>query len=163
MKTIVVYQSGTGFTAKYASWIAEQLNCEAKEFKKVKGSELAGYDKVIFGGWIMANMIMGLSKMKDRLPDIVFAVGASPVTDEVIQTIREQNKLGDTPFFYYEGGINLEKLGLLQKGMIKMVKNSISKKDNKTEMDVVMEKALGSSHDHTRKEVIFSLVAACKQ
>lgn len=41
MKKIVVYQSGTGFTAKYADWIAEELGCEAKEYKYVKADELA--------------------------------------------------------------------------------------------------------------------------
>ena len=35
MKRIVVYQSGTGFTAKYADWIAKDLGCEAKEYKHV--------------------------------------------------------------------------------------------------------------------------------
>ena len=29
MKKVVIYQSGTGFTAKYAGWIAERLGCEA--------------------------------------------------------------------------------------------------------------------------------------
>ena len=45
MKKIVVYQSGTGFTAKYANWIAEELGCEAKEYKKVKENERFGVDK----------------------------------------------------------------------------------------------------------------------
>ena len=35
MSTIVVYQSETGFTKKYAEWIAEALDCEAVPFKKV--------------------------------------------------------------------------------------------------------------------------------
>ena len=52
MKRIVVYQSGTGFTAKYADWIAKDLGCEAKEYKHVNPGELAGFDMVIYGGWI---------------------------------------------------------------------------------------------------------------
>ena len=40
MKRIVVYESGTGFTAKYAGWIAQRLGCEAKEFKNVKQNAL---------------------------------------------------------------------------------------------------------------------------
>ena len=38
MKRIVIYQSGTGFTAKYAGWIAKDLGCEAKEYKSVNTS-----------------------------------------------------------------------------------------------------------------------------
>lgn len=33
MKRLVVYQSATGFTEKYATWIAEKLSCEAKELR----------------------------------------------------------------------------------------------------------------------------------
>ena len=33
MKKIVVYESGTGFTERYAKWIAEELACDAKERK----------------------------------------------------------------------------------------------------------------------------------
>ena len=36
MKKIVVYQSGTGFTAKYAGWIAEELDCDAVDFKRLR-------------------------------------------------------------------------------------------------------------------------------
>ena len=44
MSKVVIYQSGTGFTAKYANWIAERLGCEAKAYKEVNPSELSDYD-----------------------------------------------------------------------------------------------------------------------
>ena len=49
MSTIVVYQSETGFTKKYAEWIAEEFGCEAVPFKKTNATKLQGYDKVIYG------------------------------------------------------------------------------------------------------------------
>ena len=39
MSKIVVYESGTGFTAKYAARIAEELGCEAKELRKINIKE----------------------------------------------------------------------------------------------------------------------------
>ena len=36
MKRIVVYESGTGFTAQYAAWIAEELQCESMKLKNTK-------------------------------------------------------------------------------------------------------------------------------
>lgn len=33
MKILVTYKSKTGFTKKYAKWIAEELNCETKDTK----------------------------------------------------------------------------------------------------------------------------------
>ena len=41
MKSIVVYTSKTGFTKKYAQWIAEDLGCEAKGLNEISGENLA--------------------------------------------------------------------------------------------------------------------------
>ena len=40
MEIIVTYNSKTGFTKKYAQWIAEELNCPIFEATKIKKSEL---------------------------------------------------------------------------------------------------------------------------
>ena len=48
MKNLVVYQSSTGFTAKYAEWIAKELSCEAKELKKVKPQELKIFIRSVY-------------------------------------------------------------------------------------------------------------------
>ena len=108
MKKIVVYQSGTGFTAKYAGWIAEDLGCEAKEFKTLKPGELAGYDMVIYGGWIMGGMVAGYDKVKKlELKNIVvFGVGMTVPSEEVATKIAEQNQIPQERFFYFEGGYN---------------------------------------------------------
>ena len=85
MKKIVVYQSKTGFTAKYANWITERLGCEAKEYKRVNSKELADYDMVIYGGCIMADMVIGYNKIKALNLNnvIVFAVGITVPSEEV--------------------------------------------------------------------------------
>ena len=43
MKTIVVYSSQTGFTEKYAKWIAEALNCEAIPVKQAKKLDISQF------------------------------------------------------------------------------------------------------------------------
>ena len=90
MKRIVVYQSGTGFTAKYAGWIAEDLGCEAKEFKTLKPGELAGYDMVIYGGWIMGGMVAGYDKVKklEQKNIVVFGVGMTVPSEEFANAFR---------------------------------------------------------------------------
>lgn len=151
MNTLVVYESGTGFTAKYADWIAAKLSTSAKNIKRVTKNELEEADLVIFGGWIMGNNISGLNKIKSMNCKklIVFAVGSSKNSDKLVDTIINQNNLGDTPFYYMEGGIKFEKLGFIKKMMLNMVKKSISKKENKTEEDIDMEKKLSASFDNT--------------
>lgn len=134
MKRIVVYQSGTGFTAKYAGWIAEDLGCEAKEFKTLKPGELPGYDMVIYGGWIMGGMVAGYDKVKKlELKNIVvFGVGMTVPSEEVATKIAEQNQIPQERFFYFEGGYNTQKLGFVQKAMMNIIKKSLLKKTDKT-------------------------------
>lgn len=160
MKSLVVYTSSTGFTQKYAKWIAEAVKCEAKELKKVKQEEIANYDCIIYGGWIMGNMIMGYDKIIKMNPKklFVFAVGSSKPSEEIIHAIREQNKLNQTPFYYFEGGFKFDELGFFKKLILNILKKSVAKKENKTEQDKYMEKMLGTSFDHSEQKSIYSLV-----
>ena len=160
MKRLVVYQSSTGFTKKYAEWISQELKCEIKSIKEVSQQEVLEQDMIIYGGWLMGNMIIDLDKIKQLSPKslVVFAVGASQNTEKLKTQISEQNHLGEIPLFYMQGGINFEKLGFLKKCILKMVRKSISKKENKTEEDIYMEKMLNSSSDKTDVNNIKSLV-----
>lgn len=164
MRTIVVYQSGTGFTAKYAGWIAERLGCEAKEWKKVNQADLASYDQVIYGGWSMGNMVVGLDKVRSlNLKSlVVFCVGITPASAEHVDIVRNQNKLENIPLYYYEGGINYEKLGFFKSKILKMVRKSIMKKENQTEQEKEMVRLMEHSFDHANAEAVSELVDACK-
>ena len=159
MKKIVVYQSGTGFTAKYANWIAEELGCEAKEYKKVKANELAAYDTVVYGGWIMANMVYGYDKIKAlKLKNvIVFGVGMSIPSEEVATKIAAQNEIEQEKLFYFEGGYNPKKVGFLRKMMMNMIKKSIEQKIDKTEDDIHMLETFKGA-DCTNRESIKPLI-----
>ena len=123
MKTLVTYQSKTGFTKKYAEWISQELACDLKEASKVSAAEAADYELIIHGGWIMGGMINGLDKIRGLNPRqlVVFAVGFTTKEEAEIPKMIEGNKLGDTPFFYYQGGMNPKKMGFMGRTMVKMV------------------------------------------
>lgn len=159
MKRIVVYKSQTGFTAKYANWIAEELGCEAVELKKAKKIEWSNYDTIIYGGWIMANMINGYNKIAAlNLPNVVvFGVGMSVPSEVVFNQIAEQNNVPKDKFFYFEGGYNPKKINFLQKMMMNMIKKSIEKKEEKTEEDFYMLETF-KGKDNTSKEAIRPLI-----
>lgn len=161
MKILVLYTSVTGFTQKYAHWIGEALKAEVKEAKKINQTEIERYDCIIYGGWIMGNMIMGLDKIVKMNPKklYVFAVGSSKEDEKLIKTIKEQNKLGDTPTYYFEGGFKFDELGFFKKLILKTIKKSVAKKENKTPQDLYMQKVLGTSFDHSNQEYIRKLVA----
>lgn len=160
MKRIVVYTSKTGFTAKYAKWIAEELGCEDKELKAVDIAMLKEYDQVIYGGWLMGGVVSGLDKIRnmDVKNLVVFGCGMAAPGEEVRETVAKQNQLSVKDFFYLEGGYKPEKVGFLGRMMIKMVVGSIRKKENKTEEDLrMLETAKGA--DRTSKDALKPMLA----
>ena len=164
MNKLVIYTSSTGFTKQYANWIAKELKAEVKELKKVKANEIEQYECIIYGGWIMGNMIMGLDKIKKMNPKnlVVFAVGASPDSHAIREAIKVQNHLENIPFYYFEGGFRFEKLNFMVRMMLKTLKKSTAKKENKTEQELYMEKVLGTSFDHADKKYIAPLITEVK-
>ena len=131
MKVLVTYQSKTGFTKKYAEWISNELNTEIKDIKNV--DNLNKYDLIIYGGWILGGMIMGLDKIRKLNPKklVVFGVGYTPKDKVNIEDMTKLNNLGNIPLFYYEGGTNPKKMGFIGRMIVKMVtKEKIEYKDN---------------------------------
>lgn len=148
MKVLVTYQSKTGFTKKYAEWISEELNADLLDIKSVNQGKIQEYDLIIHGGWIMAGMINGLNKIRGLNPKklIVFGVGFTPKDKVDTKQMIETNKLGEVPFFYYDGGTNPKKMGFFGRLIVKMVtKEKVTFKDN------------------TKKEEIFDLVKMVKE
>lgn len=120
MKAIVTYNSKTGFTKKYAEWIAKDLNCEAINAAELKN--ISDYDVVIHGGWIMGGMIRGLENMKKLNPSKLITFGVGFTKDEnYVNTVKETNHTGDLPTFYFQGGMDPAKMGFFAKLIVKMV------------------------------------------
>lgn len=162
MNTIVVYQSSTGFTKQYALWLAEELSCRAVSLKEASDTEIEDAKLVIFGGWVMGGMISGLDKIRKMNPRklIVFAVGSTPEEMVDIDLMKEQNHLEETLFFYMTGGFHFEKLNVMVRVMLKMLKKSAAKKENKTAQEQFMADMLGTSFDYSDKKYINSLITS---
>jgi hypothetical protein len=111
MKIIVVYQSSTGFTKKYAQWISEELSCDLAAYEDAS-KKINDYDVIIYGGGIMAGRIAGFNKLKKNplIPGkklILFATGATNMNaSEIISQIRDNNLTPEEqksiPFYYFE-------------------------------------------------------------
>lgn len=165
MRAIVVYNSKTGFTRKYAEWIAQELGCKAISVKQANYSD---YDIILYGGWLMAGKVAGLDKLKSNQVVrakklIIYATGMTGMGDvEAIEKIKNDNLTAaeqkDIPFFYFEGGVNYEKMGFLSKSMLKMVYKSLAKKQDRTVNETNMMKSLSSSTDHSDRAYINPLI-----
>ena len=97
MKTVVIYNSQTGFTKRYAEWIAEETKADCFELSVAKKKNLEEYDTIVFGGWACAGGISKLSWFKGNLNKwndkklIAFCVGGSPIENPEIEEALKRN------------------------------------------------------------------------
>ncbi len=157
MKTIVIYNSQTGFTKRYAQWIAEKTNADCIECSKAKNADLDSYDAVVFGGWAVAGSISKLKWFKKNLLRwkdkklVAFCVGASPIENPEIELTLPKNfseeELKIVRWFYCPGGLDYEKMPAISKTMMKMFVKVLKAKKDKTEADIEQIKMMSSSYD----------------
>lgn len=172
MKTAVIYTSQTGFTKRYAQWIAEAAGADCFELSDAKKKELSAYEAIVFGGWACAGSISKLSWFKsnmDKWTDkklIVFCVGGSPADTPDIETAVKKNfteaELKRVDVFYCPGGFNYEKMPLPSKLMMKMFVKALKAKKDKTEDEEEMTKYISTSYDISDKRYIEPVLACLK-
>lgn len=164
MKTIVIYNSQTGFTKRYAQWIAGAAGADILELAEAKKKDLTIYEAIVFGGWACAGNISKLSWFKsniDRWGDkrlIVFCVGASPMDSPDIEKALGQilSGLGSkrVNVFYCPGGLDYEKMPMPSKLMMKMFVRMLKARKGKTEAEQEMIKMLSASYDISDEKYI---------
>lgn len=169
MKTVVIYNSQTGFTRRYAEWIAEAAGADCFALTEVKKKSMDEYDAIIFGGWACAGGISKLSWFKGNIDKwsgkklIAFCVGGSPIENPEIETALRQNfneeEWDKVNVFYCPGGFNYEKMSAASKLMMKMFVKTLKAKKNKTEEEEVMVKMIASSYDISDKKYIEPILA----
>lgn len=157
MKTIVIYNSQTGFTKKYADWIAEKANAECIEFSKAKKADLDSYDAIVFGGWAIAGSISKLKWFKKNISKwrnkklAVFCVGASPIENPEIEATLPKNFTEDelkiVKWFYCPGGLDYDKMPMASKTAMKLFIKSLESRKNKTDDDLEQIRIMSSSYD----------------
>lgn len=157
MKTIVIYNSQTGFTKRYAQWIAEKATAECIEYNEAKKINFDSYEAIIFGGWAVAGSIsklkwfkQNISKWKDKKL-VVFCVGASPIENPEIEATLPKNfteeELKQVRWFYCPGGLDYKKMPATSKVAMKMFVKMLNSKKNKTEDDLEQIRMVSSSYD----------------
>ena len=160
MKTLVIYTSQTGFTKRYAQWLADRVGGDLLDLKDAqkKGSDyFDGYDAICYGGWAMAEKIVKsqwfLEKAegwtKKRLA--MFCVGGTPngepqanalIKNALTVAQREYIKV-----FYCQGGMNYEKMTVPTRITMKMFVSAIKNKKDATEEQKAMFERMASSYD----------------
>lgn len=173
MKTIVIYTSQTGFTKRYAQWIAEAAGADCLELSEAKRKNLDTYEAIVYGGWACAGGIKNLKWFKRHIEKwadkklIAFCVGASPIENPEIEPTLKRNftesEFKKINVFYCPGGFNYEKMSASSKMMMKMFIKMLKAKKNKTEEDQEQIKMISSSYDISDRKYIEPILACLKK
>ena len=141
-RTVVVYRSISGFTKKYAEWIAEEIKADLFEAKEIRAEKLCAYDLIIFGGSLHAVGINGVKLLKKNLAQlvdkkiVVFAVGASPpkecIVDEILKNNFSDEEQKNIKLFYLRGGFKFSKLDFTNKIIMAIFRVKLSLTRNRT-------------------------------
>ena len=84
-RILIIYYSKTGFSKRYAQWLAEELNGRTLPFRDRKSADLTEYDTIILTGGLYAGQMSGLKWLKKQLPALAgkrlaaVAVGCAPI------------------------------------------------------------------------------------
>lgn len=164
MGTIVIYNSQTGFTKRYAAWIAKATGADCLALSDAKKKDLSTYGTIIFGSWACAGSISKINWLKgniDKWADkklVVFCVGASPIENPQVEValhkIFSEAEREKVKIFYCPGGFNYEKMSIQSKLMMKIFIKALKAKKEKTEEEQEMVKMISSSYDLSDKKYI---------
>lgn len=173
MKTIIIYNSQTGFTKRYAEWIAEAAEADWIELSAAKKKDLTAYEAIVFGSWACAGSISKISWFKGNIDKwagkklIVFCVGASPIENPEVEIalsqIFNESERKKAALFYCPGGLNYDKMAAPSKLMMKLFVKSLKAKKVKTQEDELMIKMISSSYDIAGKQYIEPILQCLKQ
>ena len=175
MNAIVIYKSKYGSTRAYAEWIAEALGCEAKEAKAIKTDDLLGYDTIIYGGGLYAEVINGVHLITKNIQKLsgkkiaVFSTGITPLScQEYYDTlVVEKNFSPETRekirFFPFMGKMVLEELSVVHRTALKTLKKIMSGKENPSDMEKLLIELCDADGDFSDKEAIAPLIEYIKE
>ncbi len=163
MKSIVIYNSQTGFTKQYAKWIAQRLKAECISFKEAQKFDFIPYQAIVFGSWVCAGKIQKVDWFKkkvDHWPDkklALFCTGAAPTPSEEVQKALDTfpQNIGH---FYFPGGVNYAQMGSLSNLAMKGLLTALKAKKKKSKEDELMIKMISSSYTLAKKDYIEPLI-----
>lgn len=177
MNPVVVYCSQTGHTKRYAHWIADELGCEAVAYSDRSSLDLTHVDTVIFGSWFHAASIPGSKWLKQQMAAhpgkrfVLFATGASPMpeqggsAEEIEEAVRRtfpESEFPTLPWFYLRGGFAMDKLGAVDRTMMKLFFKRTGKLAESDPKAAEMDRAMREGFDGTDRTLLEPLIACVR-
>ena len=156
MKTLVIYTSQTGFTKRYAKWIAERMDADLFDVNDVQsenGSFFTRYDAIVYAGWCVCGKVAKAKWFFEKAENwkdkrlVIVSVGAalngSKEAEMALNKILTDEQKTYIEAFYCQGGINYEKMNLASKLTMKAYAGSLKKSKDERLRD------MGAMIDHS--------------
>ena len=130
MGTAVVYCSQTGFTERYARWLAESLGTRVVPFSERASAGATDAETLVFLSWFHAGGLKGARWLRDLMDEhperryVVVGVGAYPMpseewprseTDAAFEQAFPQDRYPRLAHFYCQGGFDFDRLRALDR------------------------------------------------
>ncbi len=148
---IIVYESKTGFTKRYADMLAEKTGL--KVFSTKERSKVSQDEETIFLGWMKVGKIQGLQKLRKYNVKAVCGSGTGRTAEPDTETVIARNKLEAIPFFYLRGGcFPLKELKGMDKLMLSMFVKMLKSRQDKDEKTKEAVTTIENGFDGVKEE-----------
>ena len=172
MKTLIIYTSQTGFTKRYAQWLADRTGGDLLDLKDAQNKSsdyFENYDAICYGGWAMAGNVVKVKWFFEKAGNwkdkrlAMFCVGGSPNdnpdVDVFLQNVLTDEQKKYIKAFYCQGGFNYEKMKAPSRLAMKMFVSTLKNKKDATEKEKGMAEKMASSYDISDIKFIEPIVA----
>ena len=170
MKTLIIYTSQTGFTKKYAQWLAEDMSADLYDLKEVQKKDdafFAGYEAIVYAGWAMAGNVVKVKwffgkagAWKDKRLAVICVGGCpneAPETEEALKNILTDEQRKYIKAFYCQGGFNYDKMNGASKMAMKLFIGALKKKQD--EKSKQMAEYISKSYDISDRKFLEPVTA----
>lgn len=158
MSVLIIYNSRTGFTERYAAQLAQIVSGQAMPLSAAKRARFETPDVMLFGSRAHAGSIERLKAGAELLRNGgadrigIFVTGAMPEDAKPqIDALWERNLpragLANVPRFYLPAGLCYERMGAVDRFLMGGLKFALRHKKEKTPEDEMLEKSIAESYD----------------
>lgn len=171
MKTLIIYTSQTGFTKKYAEWLAQKTGGDMLELKEVQKKDdafFSGYEAIVYGGWVMAASVVKVKWFLNKAASwkdkklAIYCVGGSPNdnpdVEVMLNKLLDQEQREYIKAFYCQGGFNYERMNAPSRLAMKMFVSALKKKKDPTEEEKIMTEMVATSYDISDEKYLEPIV-----
>ena len=167
---LLLYQSHTGFTRRYAQWMGEALGIPPVSLGDCTRDRIREADLIIFGGSVRGSVISGRARV-ERLcrraggkPVLWFGVGLRPNTPRTMELLRKNNFPGEVPaLFYFRGGMAPEGLTPGDRTLVTCYRAMMKRQSRPDPEDWDLLSLLAVPCDYAGPEQIRPLIRAVKE